>query len=212
MMAVGYYMNMEKLSLGIAEKHKDNMTDNNYDNNNFISEEFFINNIENGFVVITQLNCYIESFLNTIMNGCMNYSGEKLLKCSVEEKIEMIFMYYQKNCSEVKSRHSWEIYRNTTKVRNEMVHYKKTFINDGMGIPNFKLGNQDVAVFFTKSNITNLIKGYQELSSDIAKALGLCIFEPNRRPAAIACRSSRLFERLPLAKVVFFVYAHLASV
>ena len=37
-------------------------------------------------------------------------------------------------------------------------------------------------------------------------------FEPNRRPAAIACRSSRLFERLPLAKVVFFVYAHLASV
>ena len=36
-------------------------------------------------------------------------------------------------------------------------------------------------------------------------------FEPNRRPAAIACHNSRLYGRLPLAKVVFFVYSHFAS-
>ena len=36
------------------------------------------------------------------------------------------------------------------------------------------------------------------------------VFEPNRRPAAIACHNSRLHGRLPLAKVVFFVYSHFA--
>ena len=36
------------------------------------------------------------------------------------------------------------------------------------------------------------------------------LFEPNRRPAAIACHNSRLYGRLPLAKVVFFVYSHFA--
>ena len=43
--------------------------------------------------------------------------------------------------------------------------------------------------------------------SDISDAS----FEPNRRPAAIACHNSRLYGRLPLAKVVFFVYSHFAS-
>ena len=41
---------------------------------------------------------------------------------------------------------------------------------------------------------------------------GRTVFEPNRRPATIACRSPRLLERLPLAKVVFFVYSHFVPV
>ena len=45
----------------------------------------------------------------------------------------------------------------------------------------------------------------------IARLLQRLFFEPNRRPAAIACHNSRLYGRLPLAKVVFFVYSHFAS-
>ena len=44
-----------------------------------------------------------------------------------------------------------------------------------------------------------------------ASHLFIDFFEPNRRPAAIACHNSRLYGRLPLAKVVFFVYSHFAS-
>jgi len=50
--------------------------------------------MKNGFVIITQLNVFFESFLNTILSSCMEYNGEKLLKCSIDEKIEMI--HYKK--------------------------------------------------------------------------------------------------------------------
>ena len=59
-MAFGYFMNMEKLSLTIAEKHISYMTENNYEDDCFLNIEKLINNIESGFVVITQLSCYFE--------------------------------------------------------------------------------------------------------------------------------------------------------
>ena len=68
-MSFGYFMNMEKLSLRIVEKHLPYMTDNNYEDDCFLNIEELINNIENGFVIITQLSCYFESFLNTVINA-----------------------------------------------------------------------------------------------------------------------------------------------
>ncbi len=176
-MSFGYFMNMEKLSLRIVEKHLPYMTDNNYEDDCFLNIEELINNIENGFVIITQLSCYFESFLNTVINACMNYNGEVLLKCSVEEKIALIFMHYQKDWQIVKGQNPWAIYRKTTKVRNEMIHFKKTFIGDGSGIPNFKLGGQGVAEFFTKQNMMTAKNGYVNLVELIATTLGLNIFK-----------------------------------
>ena len=60
-----------------------------------------------------------------------------------------------------------------------------------------------LAAFRTASNIRK--QGMEHL---MKTPLGF--FEPNRRPAAIACHNSRLHGRLPLAKVVFFVYSHFA--
>lgn len=176
-MAFGYFMNMEKLTLEISEKHISYMTNDNYEDDCFLNMKKLINNIENGFVVITQLSCYFESFLNTIINGCMEYSGETLLKCSVEEKIDLIFMHYQKDWSSVKGQNPWAIYKKTTKLRNEMIHYKKTHIGYGTGIPNFKLGGQWVADFFTKESMETLKEGYVQLTKLIATTLGLSIFE-----------------------------------
>lgn len=176
-MSFGYFMNMEKLSLAIVDKHMLFMTDDNYENDCFLDMEKLVNNIENGFVIITQLSCFFESFLNTIINGCMKYHGETLLKCSVEEKIDFIFMHYQKDWQIVKQQNSWSIYRKTTKVRNEMIHFKKTYIGDGSGIPNFKLGGQEVADFFTKKNMKKIRDGYVDLTELIAATLGLNIFK-----------------------------------
>ena len=178
-MAFGYFMNMEKLSLMIAEQHIENMTDNNYyeDDDIFLDPDRLTNNIANGFVVITQLSCFFESFLNTIINACMNYNGNALLKCSQEEKLDLIFMHYQKDFAEIRGQNPWAVHQKVTKVRNEMIHYKKTDIGMSTGIPDFQLGKQRVAEFFTKKTMGNVKNEYIKLTDLIAEALGLKVFK-----------------------------------
>lgn len=176
-MAFGFFFNMEKLSLIIAENHINNMTNNNYEDDVFLDSKNLLINLENGFVALTQLNCYFESFLNTIINSCMNYDGEIILKCSIEEKLEIIFMHYEKNYASIKSLHCWELHRTATNVRNEMIHFKKTYIGQGSWIPNFKLGKVFVAEYFTKDNIMKTYEGYVSLCHEIAQVLGLKIFD-----------------------------------
>lgn len=65
-MAFGFYLNMEALSLKIARKHIDEMVENfRYMEDCFLDDEKLILNLENGFVALTQLCCFYESFLNT---------------------------------------------------------------------------------------------------------------------------------------------------
>lgn len=176
-MAFGFFFNMEKLSLIIAENHIHNMTNNNYEDDVFLDSRNLLINLENGFVALTQLNCYFESFLNTIINSCMHYDGEIILKCSIEEKLEIIFMHYERSYARIKSLHCWELYRTATSVRNEMIHFKKTYIGEGSWIPNFKLGKVFVAEYFTKDNIMKTYEGYVYLCHEIANVLGLEIFD-----------------------------------
>lgn len=174
-MAFSYFMNMEKLSLSIAEKHIKCMTDNNFEDDIVLNDEALINNLENGFVVITQLSCFFESFLNTIINSCMSYNGDTLLKCSVEEKMDLIFMYYKKDWAGIKGDNVWAIHKKTTKVRNGMIHYKRNYVGDGTGIPGYSFEGQEVADFFTKSNMKKMKQGYVQLAEIIAMELGLNI-------------------------------------
>ena len=74
-MAFEYFMNMEKLSLTIVNNYLLYMTDNNYEDDVFLKMDELTNNIENGFVIITQLSCFFESFLNTIINACIDYNA-----------------------------------------------------------------------------------------------------------------------------------------
>lgn len=174
-MAWSYFMNMEKLSLMIANEHLKQMTNDNFIDDIFLDEEKLINNLKNGFVIITQLNCYIESFLNTIINTCIEYKGKDLYKCNVSVKMDVIFMYYQKDWTSIKEGRLWKIYDKTRKVRNEMMHYKKTYIGDGSGIPEFELGGEKVSQFFTKDNMEKLIFEHISLAKEIASKLGLKI-------------------------------------
>lgn len=175
-MAFGYFMNMEKLTLEIVENHISLMTDDNYEFETFLDINKLTNNIKNGFVIITQLNCFIESFLNTIISSCMNYNGEALLKCNIEEKMDLIFMYYKKGWDVIRGQNPWSMYKKTTKVRNEMIHFKKTYIGDGTGIPDFQIGGQYVAKFFTKRNMNLLRDEHIKLAELITEAIGLSIY------------------------------------
>ena len=174
-MAFGFFMNMEIMSLQIAREHIAAMTNDNLEDDIFLEDTKIINNIKNGFVVITQLSSFFESFLNTILNKCIYYEGEILLKCSIDEKIDIIFMHYHKDWSYIKGQHAWEVYKKTTRVRNEMIHFKETYIGDGSGIPNFKIGNVSVNEFFTKDNMEQILNEYIVLGNLIASTLGLQI-------------------------------------
>ncbi|MBQ9608792.1 MAG: hypothetical protein IJV15_05010 [Lachnospiraceae bacterium] len=90
-MADSYFFNMEKLSLNVAKEHIQMMTEDIGYCDNFFDEEKLVNNLKNGFVALTMLNCFVESFVNSIIDSCMKYDEEVLLKCSIEEKIEIIF-------------------------------------------------------------------------------------------------------------------------
>lgn len=178
-MAFEYYMNMEIISLDIAKEHIENMTEDNIDDNigedAFLDEDKLINNIKNGFVVITQLITFLESFLNTILNTCVEYKGKELLKSSIDEKLEIIFLYYKKDLSIVKSQHYWECFRKILKVRNEMIHYKISSIGMGTGIPNFSFGGVEAKSFFTSQYMQEATNKIIKLSKLIAQELNLSI-------------------------------------
>lgn len=174
-MAFGFFLNMEALSLKIAQEHIALMTDDNIKDDVSLENDKLLNNIKNGFVVITQLSTFMESFFNTILNSCIGYEDETLLKCSIDEKIAIIFMHYNKTFDIIKSQNPWQIFRSTTKVRNEMIHFKKTYIGDGSDIPNFTIANTSVRDFFTKSNMENTLNKHIALSMLIATELGLKI-------------------------------------
>lgn len=168
---------MEALSIKIAKKHVESMTNDNSDNGDiiYLDEKVFLNNLENGFVVITQLNCFIESFLNAIINSCIGYTDEVLLKCNHQEKIDIIFLHYSKDFSTIKSKKCWESYRITTKVRNEMIHFKKPYVGHSSQLVSFELGGKSVGDFFTKNNIQKLLDDHILLAKEIAKTLDLVV-------------------------------------
>ena len=69
-MSWALYMNMDVLAIEISKEHIELMTDDNFEKGDdvYLDEKVFLNNIKNGFIVITQLNCFIECFLNAILN------------------------------------------------------------------------------------------------------------------------------------------------
>lgn len=179
-MSVGFYMNMEKMSLNIVKEHLQYMTNDNilkgFEDLKYLDQEKLEANIKNGFIIITQLSIFIESFLNTILNNCVKYESENILKSKIEEKLEIIFLYYRKELITVRSNNYWKIFKEMTSVRNEMIHFKGVEIDDGLGLFDFKIKNISVNCYFTKGNMENLIDKIIKLSELIAEQLDLKIF------------------------------------
>lgn len=84
------------------------------------------------------------------------------------------FMHYKKDWKEISGQHPWEIFRMTTKVRNEMIHFKKTFVGFGSYLPDFKLGGK-MFLHFYKTEYGKIYQGHIELAQLIAQELGLSI-------------------------------------
>lgn len=185
-MSFGYYMNMERLSLEIAKEHIELMEENIQDSQicEFIDIDKMITNIKNGFVVITQLMTFIESFLNTIITTCMIEKNELFLKMSIDEKVEIICLYYRVKSSKIKGIHYWEVLKKMTKIRNELIHYKNSLICECIAISDYSIANESVKKYFIKSNMQKIMEQIVKLASHIAKVLGLRI---NKNVNIIEC-------------------------
>ena len=185
-MAFGYYMNMEKMSLEIAGEHIELMEENIQDMQicEFLDIDKLIRNIKDGFVVITHLITFVESFFNTIINTCMQENNELLLKMSIDEKLEIICLYYKVKSSQIKSIHYWGTFRTINKVRNELIHYTKSFICDCTAIQDFNIAGISVKEFFIKSNMDKIMEHIIQLGNHISKVLGLTI---NKDVSIIEC-------------------------
>lgn len=176
-MSFGYYMNMEKMTIEIAEKMLADMTNSNYEDDLFLSKDQLINNLECGFVIVTQMVCYLESYLNTILSACIDCEiDEILLKCSIEEKINIIYLCFRKDFSRVKGMSCWNVHKKNNSVRNELMHFKNNSIGMAGGVPNFML-KQRVGEYFTYDNMRKVINEYNVLTRAIAQDLGLMIYE-----------------------------------
>ena len=185
-MAFGYYMNMERLSLEIAKEHINLMEDNIQDVQieEFLDIDKTVTNIKNGFVAITQLIIFIESFFNTVITTCMLNKKELFLKMSIDEKLELICMYYRKDATKIKSIHYWETFKKMNKIRNELVHYKNSFLCDSTGIQDFNIANTSIRNYFVKSNMVDIMKQVIQLGNHIANILNLKI---NKEVNIIEC-------------------------
>ena len=58
-----------------------------------------------------------------------------------------------------------------------MIHFKKTYIGHGSGTPDFTLGGESAANFFTKKSLEKALSDLIKLTHLIADSIGLNIFE-----------------------------------
>lgn len=177
-MSFGYYMNMEKIAIEIAMEHIEFMEENICDKDvtDFLDIEKVTNNIKNGFIIITQAVTFIESLLNTIINRCMMKNTDLLLKMSIDEKLEIICLYYKKEATKIREIHYWDTFRKMIKIRNELIHYKRSYICECTAIQDFKIANISIREYFIKSNMQMALKQIVDLGNYIAFTLGLKIY------------------------------------
>lgn len=176
-MSISLYLSIEKISLENAEEHISKMTNNNYDFfNNDISSlnlQYFENNIKNGFIVLTMLISFLEGLLNSIILYCIHQDDPCILSKNIAEKVDYICSIYKKNKVQIKGDKLWQIHKETTKVRNALVHYKYSKLGEGTFIPDFVIADQHVGEYFTQNNMVDLYDNYQELSKLISETFGL---------------------------------------
>lgn len=182
-MSHGIHMNMEVLALKIIDHHLKKMTNTNIKkdscNVEYYDEELFANNFEHGWIVVVMLNIFIESMINTIIRDCIQYEGEKLLQANLEEKIEVVYLFYKADLSKIKGIDLWESFKTVTRIRNELVHYKNNRIGyigaSDMGLPGVKFGKNNISILFTRENMTETKNKFVRFCELIVENCGLNI-------------------------------------
>jgi len=177
-------MNLEILALEIAVTHIGMMTDSNayFDTSvelEISDEAAFINNIKNGWITVSMLCNYVESIINTILRDCVNCDSDGLLKSSISDKLDILYLYYKADISVLKKEHYWETFKKLTRIRNELTHYKRNHIGAmgyGYGVPlSWRKPFEDIDDYFTQSKMNKVKNEILQFCNNFVRDLGLVI-------------------------------------
>jgi hypothetical protein len=158
-MAFAFYLNMEKLALEIIEEHLTQMSNCNYceDSPDTIDNVAFKKNLKYGFIIVVMLSVFVESAVNSVLSDIIHYKNERLIKCSVEEKFDIIYLLYNKDIKPLRADNNFAKYKEMNRIRNELIHFKFNYIGHSSCIPNIIVGNISLAKFFVKSKMCEYI-------------------------------------------------------
>ena len=186
-MAFGIFLNFEKVSVEIIEEQIAKMTNNNvihYGDPTLdeLDEENFIKNLKNGSVAIVFIQNLFETSLNTILRRRAEISETDILKSSISVKLQIISLIYGFELSTIKSDHSYEIYREIEKIRNDITHFKSNILCEATLFPadvKIDLGTskKPLATIFTQDYISEGYKQVKKLIELICSKCGLYINE-----------------------------------
>ena len=186
-MAFGIFLNFEKVSTDIIEMQISKLTNDNvlhYGNpdENALNEECFIENLKNGAVAIVFIQNLFETALNTILRRRADISELDILKSSINVKLQIISLVYGFDITEIKSDHSYEIYRDVEKIRNDITHFKSNILCEATLVPadvKIDLGTskKSLATIFTQDYIRESYIQVKKLIKLICSKCGLYVYE-----------------------------------
>jgi len=205
-MSFSFFINMEPLLISIAEDNISKMWENMEDNTiiGFLDHSRIEDNFRYGFIAITAIVNFVESFLNTIIRDCI-YSRssfgskgyteneesidiedrDKKLKQNIVKKIDFICNYYGVERSSIKGGKEFFKFSELNKIRNDLVHYKIKWECEGISISDFSLSKgKTFKNFFQKKSLSNELKNAKELCEKIAISSKLTM---NRSAQFIEC-------------------------
>lgn len=185
-MAFGIFLNFEKVSIEIIEEHIAKMTNNNvihYEPDfDALEEESFIKNLKNGAVAIVFIQNLFETSLNTILRRRADISEADILKSSISVKLQILSLIYGFELSAIKSDHSYAIYREIEKVRNDITHFKSNILCEATAIPadvKIDLGTskKTLASIFTQDYVSEGYAQVKKLIKLICVNCGLYVYD-----------------------------------
>ncbi len=178
-MSHGTYVNLELITMEIIEEQIKLMNARNYkelyEGEPDYDLEILLNNYKRGYIVVTMLISLIESFLNDILSQYIRYSSDRLLRCSIEEKIDILYTIRSKDPNNLRSSHLYGIFKEVNKIRNELIHYKGNHIGDSFKILSIRIGNLDLGEIFIKSKMQYYLDNIKELINVFGEDLNLTI-------------------------------------
>lgn len=184
-MAVGIFLNFEKLSMQIIEDEIAKMTDDNlwYDDDiSAIDEEEFPSNLYHGSIVATFIVNLYETALNTIVGKRLGCTEPEILKTSHGVKLQLICTMYSVDLTTIKGNHNYGVLQSLIKLRNDITHFKNNEIVEGTFIPgDIKLpsgtSKEELSVAFTKTHMNKAYKATLNLLELICSKCGLVLYK-----------------------------------
>ena len=119
---------------------------------------------------------FIESYINDILNNCIEEKTDGFLKCNLTEKLELIYLYYRKDISELRKTYGWQVFKESQKIRNGIVHFKKSEMGYSGYTPDLFIEKSSLNELFLKEPMKKYMDEIIGFAKRIAEDLGLTLY------------------------------------